>query len=183
MTDKLPPMLLPLFAPRQALLWRPHMDYAPEQRRTMNIGGIGEYLQRMREEKDQDNYVPTESWLQRKDRLNLEKKAKQEQVLKEGDKCAFLSPPPSPKELNVDDFGRKLLTENQVDATKDPKITGDPFKTLFVARLSYDVEAKDLEREFGRFGPIESVCHANFLLPRDSFADHCLDSHRHERHG
>lgn len=35
---------------------------------------------------------------------------------------------------------------------------GDAFKTLFVARLSYDVTEKDLESEFGRFGPIERVC-------------------------
>jgi len=28
---------------------------------------------------------------------------------------------------------------------------------LFVARLSYDTTEKDLEREFGRFGPIERV--------------------------
>lgn len=34
---------------------------------------------------------------------------------------------------------------------------GDAFKTLFVARLSYDTTEKDLEREFGRFGPIERV--------------------------
>ena len=31
------------------------------------------------------------------------------------------------------------------------------FKTLFVARLSYDTKETDLEREFGRFGPIERV--------------------------
>ena len=40
----------------------------------------------------------------------------------------------------------------------DPNIRGDAFKTLFVARLSYDTTEKDLEREFGRFGPIERVC-------------------------
>ena len=34
---------------------------------------------------------------------------------------------------------------------------GDAFKTLFVARLSYDTTEKDLEREFGRFGPIERI--------------------------
>ena len=40
---------------------------------------------------------------------------------------------------------------------EDPNVRGDPFKTLFVSRLSYEVEPKDLEREFGRFGPIERV--------------------------
>ncbi len=40
---------------------------------------------------------------------------------------------------------------------EDPNVRGDAFKTLFVARLSYDTTEKDLEREFGRFGPIERV--------------------------
>ena len=39
----------------------------------------------------------------------------------------------------------------------DPNIRGDAFKTLIVARLSYDADERDLEREFGRFGPIERV--------------------------
>ena len=45
-----------------------------------------------------------------------------------------------------------------VEREDDSNIRGDAFKTLFVARLSYDTTEKDLEREFGRFGPIERVC-------------------------
>lgn len=41
---------------------------------------------------------------------------------------------------------------------EDPNIRGDAFKTLIVARLSYDATEQDLESEFGRFGPIERVC-------------------------
>lgn len=43
------------------------------------------------------------------------------------------------------------------DPNTDPQVRGDAFKTLFVARLSYDVTESDLEREFGRYGPIERV--------------------------
>lgn len=56
-----------------------------------------------------------------------------------------------------------------VNPEKDPQARGDPFRTLFVARLSYDVKEADLEREFGRFGPIERVwrsypsCHLQAL--------------------
>ncbi len=39
----------------------------------------------------------------------------------------------------------------------DTNIRGDAFKTLIVARLSYEATEKDLETEFGRFGPIERV--------------------------
>jgi RNA recognition motif-containing protein len=45
---------------------------------------------------------------------------------------------------------------------EDSNIRGDAFKTLIVARLSYDATEQDLEREFGRFGAIERVC---FTLP------------------
>ena len=52
-----------------------------------------------------------------------------------------------------------------VNPEKDPQARGDPFKTLFIARLSYDVKEADLEREFGRFGPIERVCLCAHILP------------------
>lgn len=45
------------------------------------------------------------------------------------------------------------------DPEHDPAVKGDPYKTLFVSRLSYEVKDTDLEREFGRFGPIERVRH------------------------
>lgn len=44
-----------------------------------------------------------------------------------------------------------------VNPANDPQARGDPFRTLFVARLSYDVKDADLERHFGGFGPIERV--------------------------
>lgn len=129
MTDKLPPNLLALFAPRPPLRYLPHCDYEPSKRRTMPISGVAAFLEEFR--KPDPNYVPTESWLQKCDRLQLEKKEKQERRIKEG-------------------------LENYKPDT-DPQIRGDAFKTLFVARLSYDVKEPDLEREFGRFGPIERI--------------------------
>ncbi|KAK4971852.1 hypothetical protein LTR66_011415, partial [Elasticomyces elasticus] len=129
MTDKLPPNLLALFAPRPALRYLPPPDHDPEDRRTNKISGIAQYLDAFKSY--DDNYVPTESWLQKKDRLMLERKEAEE----------------------------KLLTEDFKDYRpgEDREIRGDAFKTLFVSRLSYDTESKDLEREFGRFGPIERI--------------------------
>ena len=40
---------------------------------------------------------------------------------------------------------------------EDANIRGDAFKTLIVARLSYEATEQDLESEFGRFGPLERV--------------------------
>ena len=84
MTDKLPPNLLALFAPRPPLRWVPPSDHAPEERMTATIGGIAAFLTQLQEYKETDKYVPTESWLQKQDRMKLEKKQGQEKLLSEG---------------------------------------------------------------------------------------------------
>lgn len=43
------------------------------------------------------------------------------------------------------------------DPAKDPSAEGDPFKTLFVSRLSYDVTERKLRREFEEYGPIKRI--------------------------
>ncbi|KAF1352894.1 RNA-binding domain-containing protein, partial [Lizonia empirigonia] len=131
MTYQLPPMLLNLFAPRPPLRWVEPIDHAPEKRCTPKISGVGQYLQAMREYKDNDGYVPTDSWLQKRDRKKIEKKEKQEKLLIEG----------------IKDY----------KPSEDPKVQGDAFKTLFVSRLAYGATSDDLEREFGRYGPIERI--------------------------
>ncbi|KIW03849.1 uncharacterized protein PV09_05148 [Verruconis gallopava] len=131
MTDKLPPNLLALFAPRPPLRYLPPTDHAPADRRTAYISSVADYLPALEEYKRTDVYHPTESHQQRKDRIKLEKQKKADWLTTEGVK--------------------------QYKPSEDPKIEGDPLKTLFVARLSYDVTEKDLEQEFSRFGPVEKV--------------------------
>jgi U1 small nuclear ribonucleoprotein len=88
MTDKLPPNLLALFAPRPALRYLPPNDHAPENRKTANISGVAQYLDALREPSE---YHPTESWLQRRDRVKLEKKAAQEKLITEDFKNCMTS--------------------------------------------------------------------------------------------
>ncbi|KAG4426294.1 hypothetical protein IFR04_000477 [Cadophora malorum] len=130
MTDKLPPNLLALFAPRPPLRWVPPSDHPAEDRKTANITGVASFLPQLEEYKQTDKYEPTESWLQKKDRIKAEKKAAQEALLK------------NPAAYKPDE---------------DPNIRGDAFKTLIVARLSYEADDQDIEREFSRFGPIERI--------------------------
>ena len=80
MTDKLPPNLLALFAPRPPLRWVNPVDQAPEKRKTAPIDGLATFLPALQEYKETDNYVPTESWLQMKDRKKQEHKAKTEEL-------------------------------------------------------------------------------------------------------
>jgi len=149
MTHLLQPMLLNLFAPRPPLRWVEPADHAPEKRCTPKISGVGQYLQAMRDYKDQDNYVPTDSWLQKRDRKKLEKQEKQAHLLTHGiNDCR-----PATRVLCP-----IICTDTSLDKpSQDPKVQGDAFKTLFVARLAYGVTSDDLEREFGRYGPIERI--------------------------
>lgn len=133
MTDKLPPPLLALFQPRPPIRYIPPQDNAPEEKakKSSIISGLGAFLSQLEEYKQTDDYEPTESWLQKRDRQRMEK--------------------------------REQLAEMQSDSFKgfkpdeDPKVKGDAIRTLFVGRLAFDVKESDLEREFGRFGPIERI--------------------------
>jgi len=57
------------------------------------------------------------------------------------------------------DAHKKELEEliKKYDPHKDANAVGDPFKTLFVARISYDTTEKKLKREFEVFGSIKKV--------------------------
>lgn len=133
MTDKLPPNLLALFQPRPPLRYIPPQDSAPEERavKRSQLSGLAAFLPEVEEYKQKDHYEPTESWLQQRDRKRLEMKQRLEEMQKE-------------------DF-------TGYQPNEDPKIKGDAVKTLFIGRLSYDAREADLEREFGRFGPIERI--------------------------
>lgn len=92
MTDKLPPNLLALFAPRPALRYLPPSDHAPEQRQTNEIQGVAAFLPALEEWKGNDGFIPTESWMQRRDRIRQEKKEKQHKLLTEGiQECTILN--------------------------------------------------------------------------------------------
>ncbi|KAK6125491.1 hypothetical protein DH2020_040761 [Rehmannia glutinosa] len=43
------------------------------------------------------------------------------------------------------------------DPNNDPNISGDPYKTLFVARLNYETTESRIKREFEAYGPIKRV--------------------------
>ncbi|KAI9655885.1 MAG: hypothetical protein M1831_004730 [Alyxoria varia] len=131
MASQLPPNLQALFAPRPALKWLQSADHPIEQRHTSKVDGVGGFMNALQEYKDNDEYVPTESWLQKHDRIKQEKKEKQQ----------------------------KRLTEDvkQWKPSEDPKVQGDPFKTLFVGRLSYQVRDEDLKRTFSQYGKVQKV--------------------------
>jgi U1 small nuclear ribonucleoprotein len=72
MTDKLPPNLLKLFAPRPPLPYIPPLDRDPSKRKGAQITGIGQYFDQLKNH-DPD-YVPWKSIAERKkERVNYSK--------------------------------------------------------------------------------------------------------------
>jgi U1 small nuclear ribonucleoprotein len=159
MTDKLPPPLLALFQPRPPLRYLPPSDRAPDDCQKSTLSGVAQFLADAKAFAEEVPYNATESVMQRKLREKAEKKEKFEKQITEGLQNCMLY-------LFTLLLCFKTLTwlcfKDNPD--KDPQVRGDPFKTIFVSRLSYDTKETDLEREFGRFGPIERVCHVFLML-------------------
>ncbi|KAF1789686.1 Nucleotide-binding alpha-beta plait domain [Phytophthora cactorum] len=55
------------------------------------------------------------------------------------------------------DKGLVRAMNARFDATKDPQIQGDPYATLFVARLSFDTTESTIRDFFSNYGPIRRL--------------------------
>lgn len=95
MTDRLPPNLLALFAPRPPLRWVPPCDVAPEERKSAFITPVADFLPAMQAYEQEYEYHPTESWLEARDRKKREKKEALEKLLTEGPKNCTRQPTPN----------------------------------------------------------------------------------------
>ncbi|KAI4339085.1 hypothetical protein MLD38_024065 [Melastoma candidum] len=122
--------LLKLFEPRPPLEFKP----PPEKRKCPPYSGIGQFVSHFAEPGDLEYAPPVqeaETPAQRRARihqLRLEKGAEK-----------------SAEELKT------------YDPNNDPNISGDPYKTLFVAKLSYETTESRLKRELESYGPIKRV--------------------------
>jgi U1 small nuclear ribonucleoprotein len=50
-----------------------------------------------------------------------------------------------------------LNNASKYDPSSDPNIEGNPYKTLFVARLSYNITEQRLRKEFEEFGSVLKI--------------------------
>lgn len=83
MTDKLPPNLLALFAPRPPLRYIPPSDRAPDDVKKSTISGVAGLVGELKKYEEEVPYNATESWLQRRARLKAEKEEELEKHLTE----------------------------------------------------------------------------------------------------
>ncbi|KAH9663212.1 U1 small nuclear ribonucleoprotein 70 kDa [Citrus sinensis] len=60
--------------------------------------------------------------------------------------------------LRLEKGAEKAAEElKKYDPHNDPNVSGDPYKTLFVARLSYETTESKIKREFESYGPIKRL--------------------------
>lgn len=118
-----------LFSLGPPLKYLKPVDIEPTKRSTRTISGIAKYASLLNN--PDPEYVPTETAMQKQARLKREKIEKQ--------------------------LASKNKRISEWDPSTDPKVRGDPYKTLFVGRLSYDATEQDLSVAFTKFGSIERV--------------------------
>lgn len=91
MTDKLPPNLLALFAPRPPLRYIPPVDRAPDDVKKSTISGVAGLLDELKKYEEEVPYNATESWLQRRTRQKAEKEDQLRIHLTDGfQECTFI---------------------------------------------------------------------------------------------
>lgn len=122
--------LLKLFEPRPPLDFKP----PPEKRKLPSYQGIAHLVEKFADPGDAEYSPPFtkgETSAQRKARIREARLA-----------------------LGAERVQEELL---KYDPTNDENIDGDPYKTLFVARISYESTETKLKREFEAYGPIKRV--------------------------
>lgn len=126
----LTPNLLKLFEPRPPLEYKP----PPEKRKCPPYTGMAHFVSLFAEPGDPE-YAPPVPEVE----LPSQRRARIHQ-------------------LRLEKGAAKAAEElEKYDPQNDPNATGDPYKTLFVARLSYETSESRLKREFETYGPIKRV--------------------------
>ncbi|XP_009407689.2 U1 small nuclear ribonucleoprotein 70 kDa [Musa acuminata AAA Group] len=122
--------LLKLFEPRAPLEYKPPV----EKRKCPPYTGMAQFVSQFAEPSDPEYAPPVikgETPTERRARI---------------------------RKLRLEEGARKAAEElEKYDPSNDPHVTGDPYKTLFVARLNYETTEHRIKREFETYGPIKRV--------------------------
>ncbi|VFQ93415.1 unnamed protein product [Cuscuta campestris] len=120
--------LLKLFEPRPPLEFKP----PPEKRKCPPYSGMSQFVKHFAEH---DEYAPPVKEVE----IPAERRARIHR-------------------MRLEKGAQKAAEElEKYDPNNDPNATGDPYKTLFVARLNYETTESRVKREFEAYGPIKRV--------------------------
>ncbi|KAL5526034.1 hypothetical protein ACEPAG_7372 [Sanghuangporus baumii] len=147
-THLLPPNLLKLFAPRPPLPYIRPVGKDPDRIRSKSVDGVAGLLAQLKEQTTQEL-------------IDAGNKALPE-GMEEGEEPVFTHTEETQRQIAREE--RKKAKEDRFKEAKelykpseDPQAVGDPYKTLFVARLSKQAKEADLRRVFDAYGVIERI--------------------------
>ncbi|OAF69911.1 hypothetical protein A3Q56_02274 [Intoshia linei] len=131
MTAYLPPNLLQLFAPDNPIPYLTPSHLLPSEKRPVFYNGVSQLLSNFEDPADTPPAKPFETRKQRNSRIKKERMKK-----------------------HADDLEKAALMWNPKEMSNASK---DPYKTLFVARLSYKLKESDIKHEFEAYGKIKRI--------------------------
>ncbi|TIC07520.1 hypothetical protein E3Q16_00450 [Wallemia mellicola] len=135
-----------LFAPRPPLPYAKPLERDPTRSKSNAQSGIGEILHSLKEE--QEDRRAKQNGILDEDIESNDLQVKLAEVYQVAIRKA------ERQKKRQENFKRAL---EHYKPTEDIEAIGDPFKTLFIARLSVETTESDLRKEFEVYGPIERV--------------------------
>ncbi|KAG9018040.1 hypothetical protein FRB90_012543 [Tulasnella sp. 427] len=145
MTHLLPPNLLKLFAPRPPLPYVRPLGTAPGQISNKSVSGVAGILAEIREQNqniviasgkgEEEGETPEENFTY----VEEVKRQIYREERKKKTEAAF------------------AVAKENYKPQDDPQAVGDPYKTLFISKLSKRATETDLRHEFEQYGVIEKI--------------------------
>lgn len=122
--------LLKLFEPRPPLEYKP----PPEKRKCPPYTGMAQFVSNFAQPGDAEYAPPVQ-----KAETPAERRARIHKI-------------------RLEEGAKKAAEEREkYEPNNDPNISGDPYRTLFVARLNYETTESRIKREFEAYGAIKRV--------------------------
>ncbi|CAE6436106.1 unnamed protein product, partial [Rhizoctonia solani] len=146
MTHLLPPNLLKLFAPRPPLPFVRSVGKDPDKVRSKNVSGVAALLAQVREDNERGIVGAGAS--------QAEREEGEEERYTYAEEIKRTIAREQKQKRKKEEFQKAKETYKPAD---DPEAIGDPYKTLFISRLSKNATEDDLRKEFGSYGRIERI--------------------------
>lgn len=129
--EALPPSILALFAPRPPLGYKKPI----EKGKLPKYQGISQFV---------DQFVESSTETQETRVITVPETKEEKKVRIAADRASK-------------DVERLAALAETWDPQKDSKVKGDPYKTLFISRLSFETTEQKLKRDFEAYGPVKRM--------------------------
>ncbi|KZW02864.1 RNA-binding domain-containing protein [Exidia glandulosa HHB12029] len=151
MTHLLPPNLLKLFAPRPPLPYMRPVDRDFGRVKKKQVTGMADMLARVREENALGTGVGKRP---NGEDTNMEEGEEVEEPFTLAEEYRRQVRREERQKQKEEEFQKAKASYKP---SEDPEAVGDPYKTLFIARLHKNATDADLRRAFEPYGPVERV--------------------------